>query len=155
MWWVLPLVLILTGCSTWQVPHSVAGVFEHEESLPLDEYLTRQRALNEQYLFGTPIEALKSLEALAKLEEDYAQNGQKPIDSNHTRMLAYSRLFVLSERLRHKPEAEMYRERALRFAVLWRPEIGALPDEKKTDFVRSYVDDFEKGLEVRWKKELK
>ena len=159
MRWVIPLVIIffVVGCQTWvaQAPQKVSDLLDHGPSIPLEEYLARQRELNEKYLYGTPMEALKALEALAQLEEDYARDGQRPVDSNHSRMLAYSRLFVLSERLKQRPEAEQYLERALHFAVVWRPELGALTDEKRVDFIRDYVDDFEKGLEVRWKSDLK
>lgn len=151
------MAVFLAGCQTWvpKAPQSLTGMFEREQPMSLEGYLARQRELNEQYLYGTPADALKSLEALAKLEEDYARRGERPIDSNHARMLAYSRLFVMSEKFLHKPEADMYLELAIHFAVLWRPEISALPAERKVDFVRNYVDNFEMGLEVRWKKELK
>ena len=159
MRWVvlLSLIFILVGCRTWvaDAPRAMALVLDGGKSMPLEEYLATQRELNERYLYGTPLEALKALEALAKLEEDYAKNGQRPIDSNHARMLAYSRLFVLSERLRQRPEAEVYLAKALELAIKWRPGVGALPEEKRVDFVRAYVDDFEKGLVVRWKTELK
>jgi len=38
---------------------------------------------------------------------------------------------------------------------LWKPELGGLSEERQIDFVRHYVDEFEKGLVVRWKSELK
>lgn len=155
MWWAWCCVLLLAGCQSWPLPKAGAAVFAAPRSLPLDEYLARKRTLNEQYLFGSPTEALKSLEALAALEEDYAQNGQKPIDSDHARMLTYGRLFVLSERLLQRPEAANYLQKALACAARWRPETAVLPQDKKVEFLRNYVEDFEKGLEVRWKEELK
>lgn len=152
---ILPAAVFLTGCETWKAPKPIAGMFPEERTMSLEEYLNKQRELNEQYLYGDPAEALKSLEALAKLEEDYARLGQRPIDSNHARMLAYSRLFVMSEKFQRAPEAQMYLDLAMHFAAAWRPEIGALPKDRREEFVRTYVENFEKGLEVRWKKELK
>ncbi len=157
MRWVLfiALLLVLVGCRVVSAPKEVALLFNSHPSVSLNDYLSRQRELNEKYLYGTPLEALKALEELAELEEDYAAHGQRPIDSNYTRMLAYSRLFALSERLKQRPEAEAYLEKAISFAVKWRPEVGALSQARQVDFVRNYVDNFEEGLEVRWKTELK
>ena len=154
---IIILIIILVGCSSLadKVQQDTHLALDQGCSITLEEYFAQQRELNEKYLYGSPREALKALEQMACLEEDYAKNGQKPIDSNHARMLVYSRLFVLSEKLRERPEAEMYLEKAMRFAVEWKPEIGALSEEKKIDFVRHYVDEFEKGLVVRWKGELK
>lgn len=155
MWWAWCLLGLLAGCQSWPLASAPAAAVQSQRSLPLDEYLTRKRALNEQYLFGSANEALKSLEALAALEEDYAKNGQTPVDSDHACMLAYARLFVLSERLLQRPEAANYLQKALGYAARWRPETAVLPEEKKVEFVRNYVEDFEKGLEVRWKSQLK
>lgn len=147
----------VTGCQNWveKAPQKVGQMLDRGPSITLEEYLGQQRELGEKYLYGSPIEALKALEALAKLEEEYAVNGQRPVDSDHACMLAYSRLFVLSEKLRQRPEAEGYLEKALAYAKQWRPELGAMTIERQIDFVRRYVDEFEKGLEVRWKEELK
>jgi hypothetical protein len=154
---VIALIIILVGCRSLvdKVHQGAHLALDQGRSITLEEYVAQERELNEKYLYGSPMEALKALEQLAALEEDYAKNGQKPIDSNHARMLAYSRLFVLSEKLKERPEAEMYLEKAVHFAVEWKPEIGALTEEKKTDFVRHYVDEFEEGLMVRWKTDLK
>jgi hypothetical protein len=159
MRWV-PAVFLLfffVGCKTWvqKAPRQVSTLLRHGHSITLEDYVARQRELNEQYLYGSPMEALKAMQALAVLEEDYSVKGQRPVDSDHARMLVYSRLFVLSERLRLRPEAEEYMTKALGFAQEWRPEIGSLSEEKKVDFIRNYVDDFEKGLEVHWKEQLK
>lgn len=152
------LLLVLVGCRTWEAKNpvrEVQEVFDCGHSITLEEYLANKRELNEKYLYGSPMEALKALESTAQLEERYAKDGQRPIDSNHARLLAYSRLFVLSERLRQRPEAEEYLAKAQVFALKWKPELSALPPEKLVDFIRSYVDEFEKGLVVRWKSELK
>lgn len=159
MRWValILLIVVLVGCRSWManVPTPNLPLLYDGPSITLETYLARQRELNERYLYGTPQEALRALEELAELEEDYAKNGQRPINSDHTRMLAYSRLFVLSEKLHQRPEAEEYLEKALHYAFKWKPELRALQEEKQVGFVRGYIDEFEKGLDVRWKKELK
>jgi|GEM_PF-2190804 hypothetical protein len=151
------LVFVLVGCQSIKNKGTrdtrVKG--DIGQSVTLEEYLKEKRQLNETYLYGSPDEALKALVKMAKLEEKYARVGQWPIESDQARVLVYSRLFVLSEKLMERPEAEAYLTKALHYAEIWKPEVGALPIEKRVDFIRKYVDEFEKGLVVRWKQELK
>jgi len=151
------LLLVLVGCRSMveKLP-SPADIIplDSGSSISLEEYLDTQRQLNERYLYGTPQEALKASEAILDLDLAYAKHGQRKIDSDHAIMLAYARLFVLSEHLRQRPEAEYYLEGALKYALVWKPELGALPEEKRIAFLRSYLNDFEKGLEVNWKESL-
>ena len=64
------VIIILVGCRTWEAKNPQDGnlIFDHGHSIPLEEYLANERELNEKYLYGSPHEALKALEALADLE---------------------------------------------------------------------------------------
>lgn len=151
------LLLVLVGCRSMveNIPSPTDIIsLDSGNSISLEDYLASQRQLNERYLYGTPQEALKASEEILDLELAYEKHGQRKIDSAHAVMLAYTRLFVLSEYLRQRPEAEYYLEGALEYGLSWKPELGALPEEKQIAFLRSYLEDFEKGLEVRWKEQL-
>jgi len=158
MRWIVLIVLLFSALGCQSVRTKVAEDMringDQGKSITLEEYLKQKRQLNEIYLYGNPEEAMKALEKMATLEEKYARIGQWPIESDQARALVYSRLFVISEKLMERPEAEEYLTKALHYTQIWKPEVGALPIEKRVAFIRRYVDEFEKGLVVRWKQVL-
>jgi hypothetical protein len=117
--------------------------------------MSRQRELSERYMYGTPEQALKAGRELLSLELDYAKDGEGDLNSNQAIMVAYTRLYVLSDALHQNPEAEMYYKGALKYAKLWQPGVNRLTSRNQEAFVRGYLEEFEKGLEINWKNELK
>jgi hypothetical protein len=148
-------VWALSGCGTlshfW--PHW--GLGKNEPAMPLEEYLARQQKINDRYLYGSPEEALRACQDELDLERAYAHEGSAAAHNDQAIMLAYARLYILSDRLGQRPEAEMYLKGALKYAKRWQPQVSGISRELQIAFIRGYLDDFEKGLEVRWKSELK